>query len=49
MWGGVRKVWGSLRECGGCWVSVGKCGETCQVSVGKRCWVSVEDVGRGVG
>ena len=25
-------------------MSVGKCGKTCQVSVGERCWVCVGEV-----
>ena len=44
-WG---KVMGKgVRGVGRCKVSVGKCEEACQVSVGERCWVSVlvwEDV-----
>ena len=34
-----------MRGVGRWEVSVEKCGGTCQVSVGERCWVSV---GRGV-
>ena len=35
---GVRGVRESVERCK---VSVEKCGETCHVSVGERCWVSV--------
>ena len=34
---------------GRCEVSVGNCGDACQVSVGERCWVSAWGMGRGVG